>query len=87
MKLFLIIFFIGLSSFSFGQSKYGYVHFDKLIEVKGTEYVIASIENRGKVFDVNEEKLLFINTMNGETKQIMIQTTITSMIRQIRMKY
>lgn len=70
MKQFLIIFFIGLSSFSFGQSKYGYIHFDKLIEVKGTEYVIASIENRGKVFDVNEKKLLFINTMNGETKQI-----------------
>lgn len=71
MKLFLTLFFIGLSSFSlFGQSKYSYIHFDELTEVKGTEYVIASIENRGKVFDVNEKKLLFINTANGETKQI-----------------
>ncbi len=55
---------------SYGQDKYNYVHFNKLTEVVGTEYVIASIENRGKMFDTKSRYLLFINTKTGQSKQV-----------------
>jgi hypothetical protein len=67
------ILFIVLTIFtltSYGQDKYNYVHFNKLTEVIGTEYVIASIENRGKMFETKNRYLLFINTKNGVTKQV-----------------
>lgn len=70
MKQFFVIIFIGLSNFLYGQDKYNYIHYNKLTEIEGTEYVIATIENRGKVFDINEKYLLFINTESGETRQI-----------------
>jgi hypothetical protein len=70
MKQFFVVFFIILGNFVYGQNKYNYVHFNKLLEVEGTEYVIATIENRGKIFDVKENYLLFINTKNGETRQV-----------------
>ncbi len=54
---------------SFGQSKYNYVYYDKLKELKGAEYVIASIENRSK-FAIQNKYLLFINTENREATQI-----------------
>jgi hypothetical protein len=46
------------------------VHFNKLIEVLGTEYVIASIENWGKILEAKSRYLLFINTKTSETKQV-----------------
>ena len=49
MKQILIIILATISITAFGQDKYNYVHFNKLTEVEGTEYVIASIENRGKM--------------------------------------
>jgi len=55
---------------TYGQDKYSYVHFNKMTEVVGTEYVIASIEDRGKMFETKSRYLLFINTKTGETKQI-----------------
>lgn len=55
---------------AYGQDKYNYVHFNKLTEVIGTDYVIASIENWGKMLETKSRYLLFINTRNGETKQI-----------------
>jgi hypothetical protein len=69
------IFIIALTIFTltiYGQDKFDYVHFNKLIEVEGTEYVIASIENFGKSlsFKANSKYLLFINTTNGVTKQV-----------------
>jgi hypothetical protein len=67
------ILFIVLTIFtltSYGQDKYNYVHFNKLTEVIGPEYVIASIENRGKMFETKNRYLLFINTKNGVTKQV-----------------
>lgn len=70
MKQLLTIIFATLTLTSFGQDKYNYVHFNKLTEVVGTEYVIASIENRGKMFDTKSRYLLFINTKTGQTKQI-----------------
>ena len=70
VKQFLIIIFTTLTLTSFGQDKYNYVHFNKLTEVIGTEYVIASIENRGKMSDTKSRYLLFINTNTGQSKQI-----------------
>lgn len=58
-----------LTCIAYGQDKYNYVNFNKLTEIKGTEYVIATIENRGKI-ETNSKYLLFINTLNGKTKQI-----------------
>ena len=70
MKQLLTIVFATMTLTSFGQDKYNYVHFNKLTEVVGTEYVIASIENWGKMFDTKSRYLLFINTKTGQTKQI-----------------
>jgi hypothetical protein len=67
------IFFIVLTTVNltaYGQDKYNYVHFDKLTEVVGTEYVIASIENWGKMLETKSRYLLFINTKTGETNQV-----------------
>ena len=69
MRQFFIITFTFLTISSFGQDKYNYVYFDKLIELKGTEYVIASMENRIKIRTKNKY-LLFINTENGQATQI-----------------
>ncbi|HCX99689.1 MAG TPA: hypothetical protein DG754_06070 [Bacteroidales bacterium] len=70
MKPLLIFAVTILTLTTYGQDKYNYVHFNKLTEVVGTEFVIGSIENRGKMFDVKSKYLLFINTVTGETNQI-----------------
>jgi hypothetical protein len=58
-----------LSITLFAQDKNNYVYFNKLTEIKGTEFVIASIEHWGKI-DTKSKYLLFINTTNGESRQI-----------------
>ena len=70
MKKILIIALTILSMNVYGQDKYNYIHFDKLTEIEGTEYVIASIENRVKILETKSKYLLFINTKTGETKQV-----------------
>jgi hypothetical protein len=70
MKQLLIFALTALTLTSYGQDKYSYVHFNKLTEVTGTEFVIASIENRGKMLKTESQYLLFINTKTGETNQI-----------------
>lgn len=52
------------------QDKSNYVHFNKLTPVKGTAYVIASVENMGKMYTTKSSFLLFINTSNGQAKQV-----------------
>ena len=69
MKRFLIVLITAVSISSYGQDKYNYVHYNKLTELKGTDFVIATIENLGKL-EVKSQYLLFINTKNGESKQI-----------------
>lgn len=54
----------------YGQDKSSHVHFNKLTEVAGTEYVIASVENWGKMLEVNSRYLLFINTRTGDTNRV-----------------
>lgn len=67
------IFITVLSIFTltaYGQDKNNYVHFNRLTEVEGTDYVIASVENWEKMPDAKNKYLLFINTKNGQTKQV-----------------
>jgi hypothetical protein len=45
---------------SYGQDKNNYTHFNKLTEVEGTDYVIASVENWEKIPDAKNKHLLFI---------------------------
>jgi hypothetical protein len=70
MKNIIILLFTLLATSVYGQDKYNYVQFNKLTELKGTDYVIATIENVGKMFTTNGKYLLFINTSNGQTKQV-----------------
>ena len=70
MKQLLTLIFATLTLNSFGQDKYNYVHFNKLKEVEGTVYVIASMENWGKLYEQKGSYLLFINTKTGETNQV-----------------
>ena len=70
MKKMLLIILTTLSLSSYSQDKHNYVHFNKLTEVAGTEFVIASIENWGKMLEAKGRYLLFINTKTGETNQV-----------------
>ena len=55
MKKTLLILLTTLTSLAYGQDKYNYVHYNKLTEIKGTEFVIATIENMGKMFTTNSK--------------------------------
>ncbi|SIN76718.1 hypothetical protein [Chitinophaga niabensis] len=71
MKTILILLFLSVFTISaYGQDKNNYVYFNKLIELGGSDYVIATIENVGKMFSVKSKYLLFINTRNGQSKQV-----------------
>lgn len=70
MKKILFIALTILSLNSFGQDKYNYIHFNRITEVVGTDYVIASIDNKGKMFATKNRYLLFINTNTGDTNQV-----------------
>lgn len=54
---------------SYGQGGKLFVHYNKLTELLGTDYVLASVESWGKM-QRESQHLLFINTRNGESKQI-----------------
>ena len=54
----------------YGQDKYNHIHFNKLTEVIGTEYVIASMENQGKMYNTKSQYFLFINTQTGDINQV-----------------
>lgn len=70
MKTILLLVLTTLTLTSYGQDKYNFVQFNKLTEVVGTEYVIASIDNLGKLYQTKSKYLLFINTNTGETNQV-----------------
>jgi hypothetical protein len=70
MKHAIILLLSILTISAYGQDKYNYVQFNKLTELKGTDYVIATIENVGKMFSTNGKYLLFINTKNGQSRQV-----------------
>jgi len=70
MKKILLVVLATLTLTAYSQDKYKYVHFNKLTEIEGTAYVVASIEDKGKMFATKSRYLLFINTKTGETNQI-----------------
>jgi len=70
MRKILLIVLTILALTIYGQDKYNYIYFNNLTEVIGTEYVIASIENRGKMLETKNKYFLFINTKTGDTKQV-----------------
>lgn len=70
MKKILLIILTAISLTTYGQDKYNYVYFNNLTEVDGTEYVIASIKNLGKMIEIKSNYLLFISTKTGETNQV-----------------
>jgi hypothetical protein len=70
MKNVLIIILTTFSLTTYGQEKYNYVSFNKMTEVEGTEYVIARIENWGKMEGLKNRYLLFIDTKTGQTNQV-----------------
>jgi hypothetical protein len=70
MKYVILLFLTAMAVTTYGQDKFNYVHFNKLTEIKGTVYVVATLENYGKLFALNGSYLVFINTQTGETKQI-----------------
>ncbi len=67
-KLFSII-LTSLACVAFGQSKFNYDYYDHLLEIEGTEYMIATADRNSKNAAGNSH-LLFINTLDGSTKQI-----------------
>lgn len=70
MRLLTILVLTFVAVGAYGQDKYNHVHFNKLTEIKGTDCVIASIENRGKMTDTKGKYLLFINTKTGQSNQV-----------------
>lgn len=70
MKKILLIILTTFSLTIYGQDKYNYVSFNKLTEVEGTEFVIARIENWGKMEGLKNRYLLFIDTKNGQTNHV-----------------
>ncbi|SUJ25749.1 Uncharacterised protein [Sphingobacterium spiritivorum] len=70
MKQLLTVAFTLLILNSYGQEKYSHTHFNKLTEVEGTDYVIATVENRDKAQGINNHFLLFIDAGTGKTNQV-----------------
>ncbi len=70
MKKAFVIFLVIFASAVYGQKKYPSHVFNQLMEVKGTEYVIAKVDTWKKIKGSNANSLLFINTINGQTNQV-----------------
>jgi hypothetical protein len=70
MKRLIILALTVLTFISYGQDKYNYTSFNRLTEVGGTDYVIARIENWGKMDGLKNRYLLFIDTKTGQTTQV-----------------
>ena len=54
---------------SYGQDKTSYFAYNKLVEVLGTNYVLAQVDNYGKMAE-NGRSLLFIETKSGENREV-----------------
>lgn len=70
MKQLLMLLFVLPALAISAQDKYHSTHFNRLTEVAGTDYVIATVENWSKTSGLDKRYLLFINTKNGETNQV-----------------
>ena len=54
---------------SYAQDKTSYTAYNKLVEVAGTNYVMAFVQNLGKVAEEGRS-LLFIETKSGENREV-----------------
>ncbi|HEY8916411.1 MAG TPA: hypothetical protein VIM87_08235 [Chitinophaga sp.] len=70
MKHLIILLLSVLTISAYGQDKYSHAYYNKLTELSGTDYVLATIESAGKMFTINSTALLFLNTRTGQSKQI-----------------
>lgn len=70
MKLIILIISIFATGSLYGQTKSSYLHFNKLTEIRGSAYIFAQTEERGKGMSTHQKHLLFINTQSGETRQV-----------------
>ena len=70
MKTLLITTMTLLAFSVIGQDKHNHVYINRLTEVVGTEYMIASVNYTNKIQETKGFYLLFMNTKNGETKQV-----------------
>lgn len=69
MKQLFIPFFACLAIVCSGQDKYNYTQFNTVTEVQGTDYVITSANDWGKMGVLNAMYFLFINTRTGESRE------------------
>lgn len=69
MKLNLLIAILCCPLALMAQDKQSYVRYNKLVEVKGTPYVIATVVNGGKTGKSNHF-LLFVNTGTNDSREI-----------------
>ncbi|MBP7273726.1 MAG: hypothetical protein KA974_07780 [Saprospiraceae bacterium] len=70
MKNIILIFLTTVALKSYCQDKKSYVNYNKLTVVEGTEFVIATVENYGKLGGTRSSYLLFADTKSGQTTQV-----------------
>lgn len=71
---------------SFSQDKRDYIHYNNLMEIKGTQYILANIENRGKMTEALNKSLLFIDTRNGRSQQVVFAgNALIDHVQQIKL--
>jgi hypothetical protein len=84
MKKILLFLLISIVSTAYGQDKKTQSRFNRLKAIKGTEYVIASIDNYGKILK-SDESLLIINSRTGQTTPVNIPDKINVVkVKQVR---
>jgi len=77
MKHLIILLLSVLTISAYGQDKYNHAYYNKLTELSGTDYVLATIESVGKMFTINSTSLLFLNTRTGQSKLIFLMVPIS----------
>lgn len=70
MKLPLFFFCLFVSIYTYGQEKRSYTTYNKLIELQGTDYVLASVDDHSFKKGVAGHHIMFINANTGEHKQV-----------------
>ena len=70
MRLIIAIIFSMLTLSVHAQDKTDYTEYTRVMDIKGTDYVIATSSHRGKGFSSLGKSLLFINTRTGEQRQV-----------------
>jgi hypothetical protein len=68
----------------FGQKDYSTTIFGHLTEVRGTDYVIASNRIKHKIAESSNEYLLFINTKDGTTTRVDIESGYLEQLEQVK---